>query len=331
MNELYTASEAIKRLGIPRSTFYYLVDKGEIAKVLLPLRKQAYYDKTAIDALAESKGREEADLKSDPESFVFKIPTKAEILQLIKIDEIIWGEVGVLDPSTILDRIQYNPEYLHALVDRKTGEACAAISMTRLPEETLQKLLQLQMDESQIQAEECLPYQKETPQDCYVTTVVTRPDLHSKFYGSRILLYTFSYLLGLVEQGIIIRRIYAVANTEEGLTLSTKLGFTTIQQGIGPLGDERTSVMLDLEDSEARATFVKRYQLAVKNRTRRAQRQMRRQFREVDPSTHQAGTEATILQYLDEKLEAIKQEIIEEVVKHVLNALERERKQPRAM
>ena len=55
MTDLYTAGEAIAKLKLPRSTFYYLVEQGIIPRVTVPLRKQAYYPKQVIDALAAER------------------------------------------------------------------------------------------------------------------------------------------------------------------------------------------------------------------------------------------------------------------------------------
>jgi predicted DNA-binding transcriptional regulator AlpA len=51
MQNYYTAGKAIKKLGIPRSTFYDLVKANEIPKVTVPLRKRAFYPRQRIDQL----------------------------------------------------------------------------------------------------------------------------------------------------------------------------------------------------------------------------------------------------------------------------------------
>ena len=53
----YTAREAIKKLGIPRSTFYDLVKANEIPRVTVPSRKRALYSKQRVDKLADQRAR----------------------------------------------------------------------------------------------------------------------------------------------------------------------------------------------------------------------------------------------------------------------------------
>jgi excisionase family DNA binding protein len=57
----YTAQEAIERLGVPRSTFYYLVAQGRINKVRFGQRKQGVYRREQIDRLA--RGDNPADIE----------------------------------------------------------------------------------------------------------------------------------------------------------------------------------------------------------------------------------------------------------------------------
>jgi len=53
MKRFYTAAQAVKKLRIPRSTFYYLIKIGVLpAGTVPPLKKQALYPADVIDAIA---------------------------------------------------------------------------------------------------------------------------------------------------------------------------------------------------------------------------------------------------------------------------------------
>jgi predicted DNA-binding transcriptional regulator AlpA len=52
-NEYYTLVEAIGILGISRSMFYYLVQQGQITRIVLPGAKHAIYRKEEIDRIVE--------------------------------------------------------------------------------------------------------------------------------------------------------------------------------------------------------------------------------------------------------------------------------------
>src|SRR5205807_9729254 len=79
----YTAEEAIKKLGISRSTFYDLVKANEIPRVNVPLRKRAFYPKQRIDELAEQRARILGEIEQTPARFVFVLPQRDDLEQLV--------------------------------------------------------------------------------------------------------------------------------------------------------------------------------------------------------------------------------------------------------
>jgi|SRR5690242_3658592 len=272
MNELYTASEAIARLKLARSTFYYLVDQGIIPKVTVPLRKQAYYSKQVIDALAAQRQAVVREYETKPERLQFMRPTLQDLEQLVEIDRTIWGEVGIIDPEAIEERFRHNPDCVHVMKDIITGTVLGGVTMSPLADGLVERLIALEMDESDIRPSDYLPFTSEHPQDCYIVGIVARQDVSAPYYASLILRHAMSYLLELAERGIILRTLSTVATTEDGERLARKLGFTEIIHGKGPLGDERRAFQLDLDERKPTAQLAIRYQAALRNRTRRAKR-----------------------------------------------------------
>jgi hypothetical protein len=272
MHELYTAREAIAKLKLPRSTFYYLVDQGLISRVTVPLRKHAYYSRAVIDRLAAEREQVITEYRSTPERLVFMRPSLADLEQLVDIDRTIWGEVGIIDPAAISARFAHNPECVHIVKDLAANKVLAGITMSPLADGLIERLTALQMDESDIQPSDYRPFEPGQPQDCYIVGIVARQDVAEPFYASHVLRHAMDYLAELAERGYILRTLYTVATTEDGVRLACKLGFSEIKDGKGPLGDERRSYRLDLQQQKPTARLVQRYQLAVKNRTRRAKR-----------------------------------------------------------
>jgi predicted DNA-binding transcriptional regulator AlpA len=70
MDNYYTEGEAIKKLGIPKSTFYDLVKANQIPKVNVPSRKRAFYPRQRIDEMAEQRARILGEVAQAPERFV---------------------------------------------------------------------------------------------------------------------------------------------------------------------------------------------------------------------------------------------------------------------
>src|SRR6266700_6608651 len=88
----YTAREAIKKLGIPKSTFYDLVKANEIPRVTVPSRKQVFYPKQRIDELAEERARILGEVAQKPERFVFVLPQRDDLEQLVDIERMYFHE-----------------------------------------------------------------------------------------------------------------------------------------------------------------------------------------------------------------------------------------------
>src|SRR5690348_15000844 len=114
MKNFYTAAEAYKKLQIPRSTFYHLIDAGEIPEgIVLPLRKQAVYRKEDIDKLVAERAKYLEDLEQEPERLKFMVPTKEDLVQLVDIDRLVFHEDTLILPDEQEQRFVYNPEVIH--------------------------------------------------------------------------------------------------------------------------------------------------------------------------------------------------------------------------
>jgi hypothetical protein len=272
MHELYTASEAIAKLKLPRSTFYYLVEQGEIPKIVVPLRKQAYYARSVIDALAQQREAVVEEYRTQPERVRFLRPTGEDLEQLVAIDRTIWGEVGIIDSDAISARFSHNPDCVHVLKDVEANTVLGGVTMSPLRAGLIERLVSLEVDESELTANDYLPFTNEHSLECYVIGIVARQDVMSPYYASLLLRHASDFLVELAEQGVTVTMLFTVATTHEGEQLARKLGFTEMVRGTGPLGDNRVSLSLDLDQQKPVSDLVARYQAAVKNRKRRAKR-----------------------------------------------------------
>ena len=145
-------------------------------------------------------------------------------------------------------------------------------------EEALSKLITLEIDETQIKPEDYLPYSSIYPQDCYVVGIIVRPDIAQQYYAGKLIYACKDYLIELLERGIIIRRIYTVAMTEEGDRIARSLHFTPLATGKewqGIYEDFRRPYVLDLGDKTSKSKLVKEYQRHMMNRERRLKRYKR--------------------------------------------------------
>lgn len=284
MDRYYTAGEAIRKLQIPKSTFYDLIKKGEIPEgVKVPLRKQALYRKSDIDQLVEERARYLEELKQEPERLTFMPPNREDLEQLKAIDLMVFHEETLISPEKQLERFKYNPEAILMLKDSRTNTVLGGVTLSPMRQEVLEKLINLEIDETQIQPEDYQPYTTDHPQDCYVVGIIARPGISEKFYAGRLMKAALDYLIRLLDRGIIIRRIYTVATTEEGDKLARSLHLTPLPGETKTQYEEfRRPYVLDLEVKESKSSLVNKYLKQKRNLERRRKRYQKQTIEEKE-------------------------------------------------
>jgi excisionase family DNA binding protein len=281
-DKYYTAGEAIRKLKIPKSTFYDLIKKGEIPEgVKVPLRKQALYRRSDIDKLVEERARYLEEIRQEPERLTFMPPNREDLEQLKAIDLMVFHEETLISPEKQLERFKYNPEAILVLKDRKTNTVLGGITMSPIKQEVLEKLINLEIDETQIQPEDYRPYTTDHPQDCYLVGIIARPGTGEKFYAGRLMKAALDYLIRLLDRGIIVRRIYTVATTRDGDKLAQNLHLTPLPGETKTKYEEfRRPYVLDLEVRESQSSLVNRYLKQRRNLERRRKRYQKRALEE---------------------------------------------------
>lgn len=282
MDKYYTAGEAIRKLQVPKSTFYDLIKKGEIPEgVKVPLRKQALYRKDDIDKLVEERARYLEELKQEPERLTFMPPNREDLEQLKAIDLMVFHEETLISLDKQLERFKYNPEAILVLKDGRTDTVLGSITLSPIRQEVLEKLISLEIDETQIQPEDYQPYTTDHPQDCYIVGIIARPGIGEKFYAGRLMKAALDYLIRLLDRGIIIRRIYTVATTQEGDKLAQSLHLAPLPGETKTQYEEfRRPYVLDLELKESKSSLVNRYLKQRQNLERRRKRYEKQALKE---------------------------------------------------
>ncbi len=107
----------------------------------------------------------------------------------------------------------------------------------------------------------------------YPYRIIARPGIGEKYYASRLLHAALDYLVELLNRGVIIRRIYTVATTEDGERLAQSLGFTPLPgKWKGEYEDFRRPYVLYQETQESKSRLVSEYLKQKKNLERRQKR-----------------------------------------------------------
>jgi len=263
----------MKKLGLPRSTFHYLVRKGEIPKLILPLRKHAVYSKQEIDKIAKQKAEMLAELETTPEHLAFVVPDRDDLEQLLEIERICYPEETLFSPDIIEQRMHYNPQNIHVLKNTETNMVLGSITMSPMRKESLDKLINLEIDDTQVPVEDYLPFTPPEVQDIYVMSIIAKPMLTEKYYAGKLLVAILNYLKELLDGGVKISKIYSVATTKDGEELALNLQFSPLKtEWAGEHEDFRHSYVLDLYTLVSHHKLVKDLQSHMKNLERRKKR-----------------------------------------------------------
>jgi hypothetical protein len=194
------------------------------------------------------------------ERFVFVIPQREDLEQLVGIERMYFHESLIVSPEEQQEQLSYNPEAIHVLKDTKTNTVVGGVSLSPLKPDVLEKLIRLEIDEAQVKPADFLPYTADAPLDCYVIDFVVRPGPNATYYGSKLLQATLDYFIELLNRGVVIRSIYASVISTFGERLVKDLHFTLIQSDWAREHEAfRHSYVLDLENVESKTRFIQKY------------------------------------------------------------------------
>jgi predicted DNA-binding transcriptional regulator AlpA len=220
--DYYSASEAMRRLGLSRSTFHQYVAEGIIPKRLRPGAKRGFYPKRDIDALALTM------------NLALRIQERIEFSRSTPGDQVEEREIGIRC---------FGSEFIHPLADRIAfqqknefcfwslkvdGRVVGYISLFRLPPQFLDALLSGRMVERDITINEVIPFSRGEPFDIYIDVLAVDPllPLHQRrLYAGIICSRVADLILDLRANGYAITNLFTVTASREGDNLVRKLGF----------------------------------------------------------------------------------------------------------
>src|SRR5579885_291487 len=236
----YTATEAIQKLGIPRSTFYDMVEKGKIQKVVPPYKSDGYYPKSIIDDMVRANQLFIVQYATHPATF--EKATANDALGIYDVGVSLWGTIGTPTVETRLEWYKSNPDIDYVV--KQEGVVVGYVSIMPLRHETIEQLLSGEKRGWEVKPEELLPFNPGIPLECFVMALGVRAGLQkAEKYGMRLFVGAVHALGELAKQGVILDKLYATSNSPDGIKASLDLGFKEI--GITP-GSTRKRFMMDV-------------------------------------------------------------------------------------
>jgi predicted DNA-binding transcriptional regulator AlpA len=216
----YSATEAIKLLGMPKSSFYDLVEKGKIKKVVPPGRSDGYYPKSEIDKLV--RARELFILEYTQEPSTFQKAEEGDIRGLYEVCKTLWGNMGTPSYETRLAWYRKNPEMYYVV--KQDGIVVGFVALIPIKEEKLKEM----MDHPGLneETEDILSFEPGKTIHGIFLEIGVRSDIpKNRKYGRQLIEGAFKILDVLSEKCVIIEKAYAHSRAPDGISLCRKLGF----------------------------------------------------------------------------------------------------------
>jgi len=257
----YTAADAIKRLGMARSSFYDLVDKEVVKKVIQPGRSEGYYLKVAIDELA--KARELFTIQYATDSATFSKATEKDIRGIYEVALSLWGTQGTYPYEQRLARYKKNPDIYYVL---KYTDIVVGFS-------TLMPITPRSVDEIEetgkpgyevISLDDILPFTTEEPIEYLFLEIAVRDDVPKpKQYAMHLISGTLNEIEDFARKGVTFKKLWATSRTTNGIDISRKLGFT--EKPLPPNGE---TLVFELDTETSTNPHLAGYQTLIKERER---------------------------------------------------------------
>lgn len=271
----YNAQEAMRKLGISKSTFYYYVEEGRIHKYLPPHRKRgAFFLTTEIDEMANAQQRLRPSLSDGKQKTVFRsarYEDAQEIYELARYDRktakysgtVAENRATYLSAShTGIEPILPDMEIGHVL--ERDGHIIGLFSILPLKYETLMRLMKKEMRIDEISLEELAQYEPEEHVHCFIWKVAADSD--DKHVGAHLIKKMLTFFHKLGKRGVEIDGVYAIATSHEEIHLCRRAGFTPIDL---PGGTRSDWMPFELKIGSNRNRFTKNYLQAIKSYRKR--------------------------------------------------------------
>lgn len=226
----YTAAEAIKRLGMPRATFFHLAKIGRIKRVIPEGFTEGYYPKAEIDKMALA--REMFTLQYTSDSSIFRRAEEKDIQGIADLGVALFGTSTTPNYENRLACWKKNPDAYYVIEQDEL--IVGWLAMVPMKEEAIDVLMGntndatsmfRNMHQNVMIPENILQFTSEEAKHVFLTIGVRQGLPRSKTYGMKLISGGYEVLKSFARNGAIIEKLYATSRTPDGVRLCKDVGF----------------------------------------------------------------------------------------------------------
>jgi hypothetical protein len=246
--KLYTSTQVRKLLGISGSTLSSLVEKAVIEKITPPGYKQGFYTRASVDEY-----RKQQELFT--EAYKAKQDRRLTVRSAQRDDQdsILEMEKEVLGATVPLDRrLEWqiknpNIDFIATLNDEVIGH----MSLLPLKEKALLAMLKGEIRGWEIPAEEVEVYELGKQYNLFIMALAVKQleNRPSSMYAALILREAQRFLFEIADKQILVKAIYAVSRTRDGIYMAERFEMEPIKMWSTP---RRKCFVLDMGNSNAK-------------------------------------------------------------------------------
>lgn len=233
--DFYNAEEAMKILGMAKTTFYDEVNAGNIPYIIDKGRKRGKkFPKEAIHVHAQLLKKGEDIHRT------FERATNTDLWTAIEYDKEIYGVNDIINYKKALEWKERNSEIF--MMMKEGNELAGTITFIPLEESTIEALINDRIRERNIPLWAIRKW-NESELSVYIPTISIFPSgnkITDKGRGRSLICFTLRWALALNRQ-YDLKNWYAIGTTQEGVNLLKGLGFKSVK------GTREGYVLEDLE------------------------------------------------------------------------------------
>jgi len=235
--DTYTFDEAIQILGIPRSTFFDKVKRGEIVKIIPEGRQRGakYLLKEEATGQKTQPEKHVTHAQAVLKDAIFRKAQPEDAQGMYELGERVMrkrGGYGV-KPEQLLPYLSIpNSEIGHVLV--KENNIIGYFTIVPLLHGQLLKRMRKEAYIVDFPPEELPLFLPDTPMDCFIWEVISEAE--ERAIGQYLLSKMLKFFHTIGKRGVNIEGVYATATSVEGITLCRRAGMSlmNLPEVIGP-------------------------------------------------------------------------------------------------
>lgn len=260
----YSASQAMRKLGIGSSTLYHFVGVGKIRRIVPPNMKEGYYLQEDIDKMV--KEHELFLLTYSKDTSKFTRALEEDIQGIHEVCTNLWGD---RTPSYKARLNSYRQNSSIYYVVKKEGIVVGFLGLIPFRKDILEEIMNAGQNDFYLRYQQILempdsilPFiAKEPIYSLSLDMQVRKGTPKEELYGMRLIQGCIEVLGELAKQNILVEKLHASSGAPHAIKLCRDAGFTELPQLPGT-----TRKRFELDLATTQSPFAKDYQMVLEQK-----------------------------------------------------------------